>query len=436
ELGGVLIWCEVFGISGELFWPEHPAWEFTSILVGLAMSTLGVPYFVRYYLDTRRYFPRADSLLRWTVYAGLSLLVLGLALYGIRLWNNIGLLAFAIVGLPPILASFLVIVLALRRRHPQAKHLFLAGLVGVIAVFITSAESFKLLPATDWTIHATQAGNAIAGIILSMGLGFRLRHTRKELAERKIAEAQAQSRHERETRELVEAHNRDLEKKVVERTAELVALRQQSDLLLANILPTAIIDELKENGSSEPRRHEEVSILFTDFSAFTQTVSTMPPKRLVQELDEIFRGFDDIVAEHGLEKIKTIGDAYMAASGLPVACSDHALRCARAGLAMTRFIEARNRRAAIKWGLRVGVHSGAVVAGVVGKNKYAYDVWGDTVNIANRLESAGETDKVNVSAYTFELIREQFECEYRGKLTAKGKGEIDMYFVLREAGTR
>jgi class 3 adenylate cyclase len=152
----------------------------------------------------------------------------------------------------------------------------------------------------------------------------------------------------------------------------------------------------------------------------------------VQELNEIFRGFDDIVADHRLEKIKTIGDAYMAASGLPVSAKDHAIQCVRAGLALARFIEERNRTAAMKWGLRVGVHSGTVVAGVVGKHKYAYDVWGDTVNIASRLESAGEVNRVNISAYTFDLVQDRFECEYRGKIIAKGKGELDMYFVIRE----
>jgi len=220
---------------------------------------------------------------------------------------------------------------------------------------------------------------------------------------------------------------------VLERTAELVATQEKSDALLENILPQAIIEELRANGQSEPRRHEEASILFTDFSGFTEAVSTIPAKRLVQELDEIFRGFDDIIVAEGLEKIKTIGDAYMAAAGLPVPAEDHAVRCVRAGLALTQFIETRNRTAAMKWGLRVGVHSGAVVAGIVGKNKYAYDVWGDTVNIASRLESAGEANRVNISAYTFELVRKFFDCEYRGKLAAKGKGEIDMYFVL---GTR
>jgi class 3 adenylate cyclase len=117
---------------------------------------------------------------------------------------------------------------------------------------------------------------------------------------------------------------------------------------------------------------------------------------------------------------------------LPVPAADHAVRCVRAALALTGFIEKRNQTSAMKWGLRVGVHSGAVVAGIVGKHKYAYDVWGDTVNLASRLESASDVNRVNISAYTYDQIRDHFDCEYRGKLTAKGKGDMDMYYVLRQ----
>jgi class 3 adenylate cyclase len=155
----------------------------------------------------------------------------------------------------------------------------------------------------------------------------------------------------------------------------------------------------------------------------------MPADRMVEELNQIFAAFDDITHEMGVEKIKTIGDAYMAAAGLFDDAPDHAQRCVEAGLRMIAFMERRNAEAAFKWHLRIGVHSGPVVSGVVGKRKYAYDIWGDAVNIASRMESAGESGRVNVSAYTFDLIRESFKCTYRGKITAKGKGEIDMYFV-------
>lgn len=204
---------------------------------------------------------------------------------------------------------------------------------------------------------------------------------------------------------------------------------ERSERLLHNILPVELAEELSRTGVARPAKHDSATILFTDFSGFTQVASAMPADRMVAELNEIFGAFDDICDELRVEKIKTIGDAYMAAAGLPKPCSDHAQRCVRAGLRMLDYLAERNRKAAFKWSLRVGVHSGPVVTGVVGKRKYAFDVWGDTVNIASRMEGAGEAGRVNVSAYTYDLIRTEFECEYRGKVDAKGKGQIDMYFV-------
>ena len=196
-----------------------------------------------------------------------------------------------------------------------------------------------------------------------------------------------------------------------------------------NIRPASVAEELAETGRSQPVEVKSATILFTDFTGFTQAASTMPADRMVAELNEVFAAFDDICDEEGVEKIKTIGDAYMAAAGLPKPCDDHAQRCVRAGLRMVAFVDKRNADSSFKWRLRVGIHSGPVVAGVVGKRKYAFDIWGDTVNIAARMESAGEPGRVNVSAYTRDLVRRDFECEYRGKVDAKGKGEVDMYFV-------
>lgn len=244
---------------------------------------------------------------------------------------------------------------------------------------------------------------------------------------------------ERKTREVLDSQaalieglkqsERELEEKVSKRTAELQREQTHTKELLHNMLPVEIAEELSATGSVRPARHESVTILFTDFSGFTQAASTMPADRMVAELNEIFAAFDDLCDDLGIEKIKTIGDAYMAAAGLPKPCADHAQKCVTAGLRMVEFVERRNQSSAFKWSLRVGIHSGPVVAGVVGKRKYAFDIWGDTVNIASRMESAGEEGRVNVSAYTYDLVRKDFDCEYRGKVGAKGKGDIDMYFV-------
>lgn len=430
----IVLWGMLYGLTRELLWPDRPAWDFYAMWTALPLGYWSFVQFVRHYLDTGKHFPRSDVLLKWVGYTGLMLLPmhwlpfavnhpvsLYLTLLSMMLWSSIA---------APLI--FGVTIVAIMKRHPLARLFFAAMICSAAGGFITYGAWLEYVPEVEWAFNASQIGTALSGILLSMGLGLRMRQLQQELAGKQIEDARLRTEHEREKRELIEEQRRGLEAKVLERTAELVATQEKSDALLANILPRAIIEELRANGQSEPRRHEEVSILFTDFSGFTQAVSTIPAKRLVQELDDIFRGFDDIIVANGLEKIKTIGDAYMAAAGLPVPAEDHALRCVRAGLALTQFIEARNKTSAIKWGLRVGVHSGAVVAGIVGRNKYAYDVWGDTVNIASRLESAGEVNKVNVSAYTSELVREFFECEYRGKLAAKGKGEIDMYFVVRE----
>lgn len=251
--------------------------------------------------------------------------------------------------------------------------------------------------------------------------------------EQKLVEVEDLSRRnleqEREKQAIVAAQNEKLEVEVRERTAELRVEKGKSDDLLANILPREVAAELKERGVSTPRRYEEVTILFSDFSGFTSTVSAMPAHRLVRELDEIFRLFDEISEREGLEKIKTIGDAYMAASGLPEQRPDHAQRAVRAALAMQAAIAQRNLDAAIKWHMRAGLHTGPVVAGVVGKRKFTYDVFGDTVNLASRMETSAEPGQVNLSAYCYDLVRGDFVCDYRGKLDIKGKGQLDLYTV-------
>ncbi|MDP4176320.1 MAG: two-component regulator propeller domain-containing protein [Bacteroidota bacterium] len=229
--------------------------------------------------------------------------------------------------------------------------------------------------------------------------------------------------------EQVQKRNIELALMVRERTKELEDEKNKSDELLHNILPGSTVAELKAKGYVQPREIKNISILFTDFKGFTYIAGMLPAEMLVDELNDIFKGFDEIIERYGVEKLKTIGDSYMVGAGLPEVIEDHAVRLIKVGMEMQNYICERNKRSAIKWEMRAGVHSGSVIAGVVGKKKFSYDIWGDTVNIASRMESAGAPGQINISAYTYMLVKDCFDCEYRGKVTAKGKGELDMYFV-------
>ncbi len=232
---------------------------------------------------------------------------------------------------------------------------------------------------------------------------------------------------------LLDRHNKELEKIVEERTRQLQDEKRKSDELLLNILPDAVAKELREKGEATPRNYDSVSILFSDFQDFTKLAAEISPQELIHTLNECYTAFDDIIDRHNLEKIKTIGDAYMCAGGLPAENTTNAYDAVAAGCEIQQWVtEWNNERIANgkkSWGIRIGIHTGKLIAGVVGKKKFAYDVWGDAVNIAARLESGGEVDKVNISKATYELVKAHFSCSPRGKVEVKGKGEIDMYFV-------
>jgi adenylate cyclase len=206
--------------------------------------------------------------------------------------------------------------------------------------------------------------------------------------------------------------------------------KKKSDNLLLNILPAAVAEELKEKGSARAQYHEAVSVLFTDFVGFTQVSEALSPEQLVQELNECFSAFDRIIYDHGLEKIKTIGDAYMAVAGLPAYSPGHAEKAVEAALELVDFIEKRRKTRNFGFEVRIGIHSGPVIAGIVGTRKFAYDIWGDTVNIAARMESSGAPGRVNISEAAYQLVKGRFAFEPRGKVMAKNKGEMDMYFVV------
>ncbi len=213
----------------------------------------------------------------------------------------------------------------------------------------------------------------------------------------------------------------------------LAVEKKRSEDLLLNILPEAVAEELKAKGSADARLFDEVTVLFTDFKSFTSVSETLTPQILVNELNECFRAFDEIVGKYNIEKIKTMGDGFIAAAGLPSANPNHAIDMVKAALEIRDFMAERQRQTKDDklqtFEIRIGLHSGPVVAGIVGVKKFAYDIWGDTVNTAARMEQNSEAGKVNISEATYAFVKDQFKCEYRGEIEVKNKGKMKMYFV-------
>ncbi len=209
--------------------------------------------------------------------------------------------------------------------------------------------------------------------------------------------------------------------------------KKRSDELLLNILPEETAEELKATGAAKAKAFDMVTVMFTDFKNFTQASELLSPQELVNEINYCYSEFDRIIMRYGIEKIKTIGDAYMCAGGLPAVNTTHPQDIIKAGIEMQQFMmklkEERIQKGQPFFELRLGIHTGPVVAGIVGIKKFAYDIWGDTVNTASRMESSGAIGKVNISGTTYELVKDMFVCTHRGKVPAKNKGEIDMYFV-------
>jgi adenylate cyclase len=247
----------------------------------------------------------------------------------------------------------------------------------------------------------------------------------------RISQISTQYEMEQKEKEMEIERLKNVELKKAYQTIE--SEKKRSEDLLLNILPEPVADELKMNGKYLPRNFDLVTILFTDIKDFTALCEKLAPQDLISLIDECFSAFDGILDKHNIEKIKTIGDAYMCAGGLPIANTTNPLDVVRAGIEMQAYM-AKHKEKRIQQGLpffeiRLGIHTGPVMAGIIGEKKFAYDIWGDTVNIAARMESSGEPGKVNISGDTYQLVKDHVNCLYRGKVRAKNKGEVDMYFV-------
>ncbi len=224
-------------------------------------------------------------------------------------------------------------------------------------------------------------------------------------------------------------------KQIEKQREELKSDKEKIDKLLLNILPEPVARELKDQGYVKPVLYNSVTIVFTDFIGFTKIAETLTPDQLVKELDEAFSRFDRIMDKYGLEKLKTIGDAYMYAGGVPVVNNTHEIDAVLGALEIQSLIGKINaeKKCADRpiFEIRIGLNTGPLMAGVVGEKKFVYDVWGDAVNLASRMESSGERGQVNVSESTYQRIKDFFEMEHRGQVMAKNKGAVDMYFVKR-----
>ena len=226
----------------------------------------------------------------------------------------------------------------------------------------------------------------------------------------------------------------ELENKVEERTNELYLEKKKSDDLLLNILPEEIANELKQTGRTIPRSYEVATVMFTDFENFTSKSEKLSPEELVTMIDTCFRKFDEIISKYSIEKIKTIGDAYLCVSGLPDTKDHNASNVINAAIEIIDAINNMRQNSTENgyFDIRIGIHTGPLVAGVVGDKKFAYDIWGDTVNTAARMEQNSEPNKINISQSTYELVKDEFNCIFRGKKAAKNKGMIEMYFAEKK----
>lgn len=373
---------------------------------------------------------------RWALY---SVCVLSGVLVGSVFFLPISL-ATSLAGMliiGTLVAAIIAGVASWAQGNKGARFYVIAWVLLIASGLVTAFRNFGLLENNFVTLHGARIATIIEVALLSLSLAdrYNLFRKEKEIAQRKLIEMQREA-------------NRVLEQKVADRTKELNETnlklndtlehveieRAKSDSLLLNVLPMEIMKELKETGKVLPRNYPLATVLFTDIKNFTTFAEKLEPEEVIKSLNDCFLAFDDICRKYGLEKIKTLGDGYMAVGGLPVANTTNPRDAVMAGLEMQQWIGKRNADGDAdpdgRWEIRIGINTGPVVAGIIGKHKFVYDIWGDTVNMASRMESAGKVGRVNISNNTYVHVKNYFVCNYQGKVQAKNKGEVDLYQVL------
>ena len=376
-------------------------------------------------------------------------------------WPEAGFGLFVLI-LAVTLESVILTLRAIYRKVPGAKIIGIGVLLFGLFFFLLSvlAIIFSEVSFNDGTLFGKLMELFAIVAILSMPVSMSAylawnfarinKGLKHQLIENKLLSDKT-IQQEREKQQMLESRKEELEKEVALRTGEVVAQKEEiekqheelkkekkkSDDLLLNILPEEVAEELKDSGKTEAKFFDHVTVLFTDFVDFTKAGERMTPKELVDELHACFKAFDEIISRFNIEKIKTIGDAYLAVCGLPLEDKDHAAKIIYAALQIRDFMTDRKTKMGDKtFDIRIGVHSGSVVAGIVGVKKFAYDIWGDTVNTAARMEQNSTVGRINISQATYDLIKDKFECTYRGEITAKNKGALQMYYIEQERSER
>ncbi|GAB3899668.1 hypothetical protein GCM10028803_21190 [Larkinella knui] len=416
------------GHTSEFFWPSNPSIERYATALASVTGVLHILFtltFLQLRLLAPRYYKVGLGIL------GLYLISFVMNVLDVSLDHSLGRqidivpLIVLVEGVFSVAAG----IATLRKGFRPALFYIVGNVFFYVGIFVFLLYSFGQLPYGFWTYESIHLGVGIEIIFFAVALTYSVNLLKKH---RQEAERE-QIRLLVENKRLVTEQNEILEHKVQQRTEELQEAKQRSEELLLNILPSEVVEELKLTGTSKPRRFERVTVLFTDIKNFTSMGERLSPEELVSEIDFYYRSFDDILSRYRIEKIKTIGDAYLCAGGLPVIYPENPVEVVRAALEMRTFMlrnqQERRARGQQHFEFRIGIHTGPVVAGIVGVRKFAYDIWGDTVNTAARMEQHGEVGKVNISAATYQLVKDHFQCKYRGKIAIKNKEAVDMYFA-------
>lgn len=418
----------------QYFLPNNPYLANLSIPLIMAFIPFTVSWFSLSFLSPAKIVP----IIRWILY-GVCVVSVVIVVSTFFLPIQTSTTAAGLLIIISLIAAIVAGTSSWMQGNKGARFYLIAWVLLIASGLMTSFRNFGLLENNFLTVHGARIATLLEVTLLSLSLADRYHRFRKEReqAQRELIEMQREA-------------NIVLERKVEERTRQLndtnlklndtldkvEVERAKSDSLLLNVLPKEIMKELKDTGKIAPRNYPLASVLFTDIKNFTKFAEKLEPEDVIKSLNECFLAFDDICRKHGLEKIKTLGDGYMAVGGLPVPNETNPIDAVRAGLEMQRWIAERNELLRVgqeeRWEIRIGINSGPVVAGIIGKHKFVYDIWGDAVNLASRMESHGQVGKVNISQNTYERIKDHFVCEYQGKVMAKNKGVVDLYCVKEE----